>query len=167
MPRPILKQFFDLTPDDFKRNPIWVSVHTLDYDEEWYEDTDEETFRPWIGPLPVAANEMYMVSARFKFADGTESEGFVTPTAAYTGLSNMGSLQPQIFAPSGKRFAFWHGMFRQTEHERSFYDAFAKSPEQVFPLRFAPAPGLTSSVASGEIPGFLSTPRSDGVEVTK
>jgi hypothetical protein len=110
---------------------------------------------------------MFLVSARLAFADGTEFEGFVTPAASYEGLRSMGSLQPQVFAPSGQRFGFWHGMFRQLESERGFYQTFAKSPQQVFPIRFQPLPGLTSSVASGEIPGFMSIPRGEEVEVTK
>jgi hypothetical protein len=167
MSRPTLKQFGDLKPEDFQRHPVWVSVHTLDYDEEWYDDTDEETFRPWLADRPVGADEMFLVSARLRFADGTEFEGFVTPTASYEGLRSMGSIQPQVFAPSGQRFAFWHGMFRQAESKRRFYECFAKSPAQVFPIQFQPRPGLTSSVASGEIPGFMSIPRGKEVEVTK
>ena len=166
MPRPLLKQFGDLKSQDFRQHPIWVSVHTLDYDAEWYDDTDEETFRPWLDDRPVGADEMFLVSARLVFADGREFEGFVTPAASYEGLPSMGSLQPQVFAPSGRRFGFWHGMFRQAEFERDFYQTFAKSPQQVFPIRFQPQPGLTSSVASGEIPGFMSRPNGD-VEVTK
>jgi len=167
MPRPTLKQFGDLTPEDFRQHPIWVSVHTLDYDEDWYDDTDEETFRPWLGDRPVGGEEMFLVSARLSFADGAEFEGFVTPAISYEGLRSMGSLQPQVFAPSGQRFAFWHGMFRQTEFETRFYQNFAKSPEQVFPIRFQALPGLTSSVAAGAIPGFMSIPRGEEVEVTK
>ena len=167
MPRPTLKQFGDLKPEDFKQHPIWVNVHILDYDEEWYDETDEETFRPWLESRPVGADEMFLVSAQFKFADGTKLEGFVTPAVAYEGLRNLGSLQPQIFAKSGQRFAFWHGMFRQSESEQCFYNCFAKAPDQVFPIQFQPLPGLTSSVAAGEIPGFLSIPHGEEVVITK
>jgi hypothetical protein len=167
MARPILKQFGDLTPEDFKQHPIWVSVHSLDYEEEWYDETDEETFRPWLGDRPVGAEEVFLVSARFGFADGTEFDGFVTPTGSYEGLHSMGLIQPQVFASSGQMFAFWHGMFRNLESERRFYQSFAKSAEQVFPIHFQPLPGLTSSVASGEIHGFMSNPHGVEVEVTK
>jgi hypothetical protein len=47
---PELKQFGDLTVDDFARCPAWISCHVQDYDEPWYDETDEETFRPWTGP---------------------------------------------------------------------------------------------------------------------
>lgn len=79
----------------------------------------------------------------------------------------MGSLQPQVFAPSGQRFVFWHGMLRRSESEGRFYDSLAKSPEQVFPIQFQPLPGLTSSAAAGEIPRFLSISHGKEVAVTK
>lgn len=167
MARPILKQFGDLTPIDFRKYPVWVGVHTLDYGEEWYDETDEETFRPWLGELPVGAEEMFLVSARLKFADGAEFEGFVTPAVSYEGLRDMGALQPQVFTASGQRFAFWHGMFRQAESATRFYQSFARSSNQVFPIQFQALPGLTSSVAAGAIPGFMAIPRGQEVEVTK
>jgi len=166
MTRPTLKQFGDLTSQDFKQHPIWVSVHSLDYEEEWYDETDEETFRPWLGNRPVGAEEMFLVSARFGFADGTEFDGFVTPTSSYDGLASMGAIQPQLFAPSGQRWAFWHGMLPDPDCARRFYQSFAKMAEQVFPISFRPLPGLTSSVASGEIPGFMFISRGNKVEVT-
>ena len=79
----------------------------------------------------------------------------------------MGALQPQVFIPSGQRFAFWHGMFRQVESERQFYQSFAKSSNEVFPIQFRALPGLTSCVAAGAIPGFMSIPRGGEVEVAK
>jgi hypothetical protein len=166
MSRPLLKQFGDLRPADFKGYPIWVSVHSLDCDEEWYDETDEETFRPWLGERPVGAEEMFLVNARFTFADGTECDGFVTPTASRDGLRNMGSIQPQVFSPAGERFAFWFGMFESSDKIERFYRSFAKSSSQVFPIRFQPQLGLTSAVASGEIPGFMSIPRGEQVKIT-
>lgn len=167
MPRPILKQFVDLRPHDFKQHPIWVNVHVLDYDEEWYEDTDEETFRPWLEGRPVGGNEMYLVSASIRFADGTEFEGFVTPVDVFSGLRDFGSLQPHVFPSSGRSFGFWHGLFRYSDLELDFYECFAKSPDQVFPIQFQALPGLTSCIAAGEIPGFLSNPDGEKVEITK
>lgn len=51
--KPLLRQFGDLTPADFKAHPVWVNCHVIDYDESWYEETDEETFRPWLKSTPV------------------------------------------------------------------------------------------------------------------
>ena len=53
MSPPTLKQFGDLSPLDFDASPVWVQCHIIDYDEPWYDDTDEETFRPWDRALPV------------------------------------------------------------------------------------------------------------------
>jgi hypothetical protein len=157
-PHPTLRQSADLTPEDFRLHPIWVSVHTLDYDEDWYNETGEETFRPWLGDRPVGVDETFLVSACLKFADGSEFDGFATPCSFDSGLDSMGTLQPCVFAPSGEIFAFWHGKFRQVEHERRFYQSFSKSPGEVFPISFRPLNGLTSGIASGEIPGFMSIP---------
>jgi hypothetical protein len=46
---PILKQFAALTIEDFAQCPVWIACHVADYDEPWYDDTDEETFRPYGG----------------------------------------------------------------------------------------------------------------------
>jgi len=48
-----LKQAGDLVAANFEAHPVWVSCHVVDYDEPWYDDTDEETFRPWLGALPL------------------------------------------------------------------------------------------------------------------
>ena len=78
--KPNLKQFGDLTPADFVEHPVWASVHTLDYDEPWYDETDEETFRPWIGELPVSPEDgMFLVRAKLTLADGRVLDGFITP----------------------------------------------------------------------------------------
>src|SRR5260221_9118267 len=42
-PTPLLKQAYDLIPDDLAHHPVWVSCHVVDYDEPWYEETDEAT----------------------------------------------------------------------------------------------------------------------------
>jgi hypothetical protein len=68
-----------LTADDFERLPIWLHCHVVDYDEPWYEETDEETFRPWTGPLPVAPESHFLVRADFTAADGSRFVGFLTP----------------------------------------------------------------------------------------
>lgn len=47
MSKPELKQIGALSLSDFLRHPVWVGVHTRDTDEPWYDETDEETYRPW------------------------------------------------------------------------------------------------------------------------
>src|SRR5438552_16309205 len=49
MPKPEMKQESELTLADFLRHPIWIGVHNYDVDEPWYEESDEETVRPWTG----------------------------------------------------------------------------------------------------------------------
>jgi hypothetical protein len=78
--RPELKQFGDLTAEDFERHPVWIGCHTADYDEPWYDDTDEETFRPRTGDLPADPSEgMLLVRANATLRDGSSFPGFLTP----------------------------------------------------------------------------------------
>ena len=49
--KPELKSSGELSQVDFVRHPVWTNCHVADYDEPWYDDTDEETFRPFFGGL--------------------------------------------------------------------------------------------------------------------
>jgi hypothetical protein len=163
MTTPELKQFGDLTPEDFERHPVWIGCHTADYGEPWYENTDEETFRPWTGELPVDASEgMLLVKATLELRDGSRHTGFVTPAHDE---GDLGTQQPQIFA-GNRRFSFWGGMFGVPEEGRqALYAALGKSPDEVFPLRFSVVPSLASGVTSGQVDGFYRyTQRSLQVE---
>ena len=80
MTMPELRQFGDLSPADFDRHPVWVNCHGADDGEPWYEETDEETFRPWTGALPVSqADGMFLVRAQLELRDGGRFRGFITP----------------------------------------------------------------------------------------
>jgi hypothetical protein len=80
MATPELKQFGELELEDLKRHPVWIGCHTADNGKPWYEDTDEETFRPYAGTLPAnPAEGMLLVRAVFELKDGTRYLGFVTP----------------------------------------------------------------------------------------
>ncbi|HSF05570.1 MAG TPA: hypothetical protein VLG10_07230 [Methylomirabilota bacterium] len=160
MNTPEMKQFGDLVPSDFERHPVWIGCHTADYDEPWYDETDEETFRPWNGPLPAGPSEgMLLVRAAVQLADGTAVPGFVTPALDE---DDLGTQQPQIFV-GGRRFGFWGGVVGVPSQDRqAFYAALGKPPEAVFPLRFAAEPGLTTGVVTGEVVGFY---RLEGDEV--
>jgi len=155
MTRPaFLKQFGDLTAQDFLEHPVWICVHGSDEDEPWYDDCDEETFKPWTGDLPVGPEEgMLLVQATFTFADGTIVPGFITPQHDQQPF-DLGIIQPQIFS-SAVRHSFWDGMFQRPEEERAaFYRELNKKESQIFPIRFAAAPGLASGQVAGEIEGF-------------
>jgi hypothetical protein len=151
MSGPELKQYADLTVEDFDRHPVWIGCHIADYDEPWYEETDEETFRAWIGALPVDPSEpMLLVRATIELHDGSRYPGFVTPSLDD---SDIGSQQPQIFV-AGQRFGFWGGMFGADATERQvFYSAIGKRAGDVFPVRFFFDPSLSKGVA-GTLEGF-------------
>jgi hypothetical protein len=129
--RPNLKQFIHLMPEDFLTYPVWISCHSVDLDEPWYDDTDEETFRPWTSDIPIAANGMYLVASEFMMVGGSRHYGFATPALE---PDEMGRIEPQIFSPSEKRHAFCLGMFLRQEEITGFYTDFAKGPSSVFPL---------------------------------
>ncbi|SPE34411.1 conserved hypothetical protein [Candidatus Sulfopaludibacter sp. SbA6] len=152
MPGPELKQFGDLTREDFERHPVWIGCHTADYDEPWYEDTDEETFRPWTGDLPATPSEgMLLVRATFELRDGSPHPGFITPAHD---PGDLGTQQPQLFA-GDRRFAFWGGMPGvPAEARQALYAALGRAPHDVFPLRFSVDPRVATGEVSGRVDGF-------------
>lgn len=153
------KQYGELTPEDFQTHPVWVSCHLADEEEVWFEETDEESFRPWLGPLPVDPSGLYLVAAAFSLADGTQLEGFVTPASPdepYPGV--LGTVQPCVFSAEGQVVCFWLGMFPQRASVQRAYNVLAKHPSQVFPVQFNASRELMSGVREGEIAGFYSVP---------
>jgi hypothetical protein len=156
---PLLRQFGDLTARDFQAHPVWVGCHTADYDQPWYDQTDEETFRPFMGKLPASPEEgMLLVRARAVLSDGTTFPAMVTPAfpdEAEDGGRILGTQQPSVFAPTA-RVMFWYGGFEPTpEAIDSAYRALgAKSAAAVFPLRFEVESGLTSGQANAVVKGF-------------
>ncbi len=152
MATPELKQFGDLTPEDFQHHPVWTGCHGGDSDEPWYDETDEETFRPWTGGLPAGPSEgMLLVRATLELRDGTRHNGFVTPSF---NEGDLGTQQPQIFA-GARRFGFWGGISGVPEKERqALYAALGKNPDQVFPLLFSVDPSLATGVTTGQVEGF-------------
>lgn len=151
---PELKQFGELDAEDFQRCPVWIGCHTADYGTPWYEDTDEETFRPYDGQLPADPSEgMLLVRAVLQLKDGSCFPGFVTP-----GLG-LGTQQPQIFVDDC-RFGFWGGILGIADGtQRELYAALRKHPDAIFPLRFAADPGLTTGEVEGQIEGFYKKSR--------
>jgi hypothetical protein len=166
--KPFLKQIGELTEADFKRVPIWVSCHVVDYDEPWYDETDEETVRPWTSSTPVdPSTRMLIVKANFILVDGTEYVGFLTPTKDVNadGSPDLGVVQPRVFA-SGHLFGFWGGMFGIPEDVRAAsYAAVGKNSQAVFPLRVSAAPGLVQGGFEVDVRGFYSNPDLKGVKV--
>ena len=151
-PKPELKQFGDLSPADFDTHPVWIACHTEDYAEPWFNETDEETFRPWTGALPVNPSDgMLLVRARFELRDGSPHDGFLTPAFKE---GDLGMLQPHLFV-AGESFGFWGGMFDvRADRRTAFYTALGKGPEAVFPMRFKAHPALATGVVAGQVDGF-------------
>jgi hypothetical protein len=151
--RPKLKQFVDLEASDFDRHPVWVSTHSVDYDEPWYDDddVDEETFRPWTKKMPVSPDDgMFLVRASFTTGDGVRYAGFLTPSAR----DDVGDLQPTILI-GPRHVALWQGSVPgRALHRQSFYTALGKTADQLFPIRFTADPGLANGVVSGQAEGF-------------
>ena len=105
--KPELRQFGDLSSPDFDRYPVWIACHTEDFAEPWFNETDEETFRPWMAALPVGPSDgMLLVRASFELHDGSRHDGFLTPASKQ---GDLGTLQPHLFV-GGKSFALWGGM---------------------------------------------------------
>ncbi len=156
--KPELKQFGTLTQADFQRFLVWAAVHTFDYNESWYDETDEETFRPWSGELPVDPGlGMFLVRSQIIFADGTKFIGFITP-AIGTGEvmeSDLGSVQPHLFSNNGMLVTFWGGVFGFSDDvKKTTYDLLERTASQIFPIRFSAENGLTNGKQAGEIRGF-------------
>jgi hypothetical protein len=156
--KPKLKQFGDLSQSDFDEYPVWVGVHTMDYDEDWYEESDEETFRPWIGEFPVNPNlGIFLVRSRFTLNDHSDFVGFITPAIGNGNVrkSDHGTVQPHLFISTDKKVSFWGGMFGFSDDARqATYELLDRTPRQIFPIRFNADRGYTHGRQSGKIQGF-------------
>jgi len=151
---PTLKSFGDLTALDFSQHPVWAACHCLDTDEPWYEETTEETFRPWNSYPANPEDGMFLVMARMTLSNGLVLDGFLTPQHEREPLS-LGTIQPYIFLATGKQIAFWHGICKPPLEETSvFYSELGLTPSEAFPIFFAAVTGLAVGRVTGEIPGF-------------
>jgi len=153
--KPELRQFGSLTAEDLERVPVWLACHIADYDEAWYDETDEETFRPYSGSLPMSpGDEMYLVKATATLAGGSTLPGCLTPATG----NDLGLAQPQVFI-GGRMFAFWGGGAGIPQQERDeFYAALGKDPGAVFPLEFTVAAALVQGGVSLQVDGFYRSP---------
>jgi hypothetical protein len=166
---PELKQFADLRASDFDRYPVWVLVHTMDYDESWYENTDEETVRPWTGSTPVDPSKgMFLVRASFTLADGSEHGGFVTPAQTDPAEPDFGTLQPHVFAVDGKPLGFWLGAFGHSEADRAaYYRRLGRNSSEVFPIDFTADNTVSSIAVAGTLAGFYAIPDFQTVHIVR
>jgi hypothetical protein len=148
---PILKQFAVLTIEDFAQHPVWIACHVADDNEPWYDDTDEETFRPYVGELPVDVGEMTLVAAQARLNDGSRHFGFLTPAAE---RDDLATVQPHVFA-GGRAHGFWGGIVGVPVQERQeFLDAIAKAETVTFPIEFVVSSSLSRGITSTTITGW-------------
>ena len=151
MSRPTLKPFAELSSVDFEVSPIWIACHVVDYDEAWYDDTDEETFRPYTGHVPADSTQLLLVAATATLNDGTMFPAFVTP--AHT-AGDFGTLQPHMFV-GGESYGFGGGVVGiPDKRRREFLDACGKDERDVFPVRFSAEPELSTGVTDTEVAGW-------------
>ncbi len=148
--KPLLRQAGDLTAGDFQAHPVWVHCHIVDYDEPWYDETDEETFRPWDGALPVdPSHAIFLLRATLIFNDGSQHPGFLTPAEK---PGDIGTMQPSVFVED-RCFAFWGGMPGVPRDSRAaFYDSTGRTATDIFPIRAT----ADSSLATGEVTAILN-----------
>lgn len=155
---PHIKPFSEIVASDFEEHPVWVSCHSVDYDEPWYDEVDEEACRPWTGSLPVDPEEdMYLVRASCTLADGSVHAGFLTPSVE----ADMGTMQPHMFADN-QRYGFWGGMLGVPKRERKkFYKLLGLKAKSVFPIHMEADSKLASGLVAVKVEGFYKMPEDD------
>lgn len=152
MSQPILRQFAALTSEDFEHYPVWIACHVADYAEPWYDETDEETFRPHSGPFAAEPSDLLLVTATATMSDGSRHPGFLSPSQD---ARDIETLQPHVFV-GARAYGFWGAMVGIPEEERrAFLGATGKVPEDVFPIRFVADPTQSGGVIEAEVPGWL------------
>jgi len=163
--RPRLVQINRIRPEDLSGSPVWAACHSFDYDEDWYDDTDEETFRPWEGPLPVDPMKgMFLVKSAVTLATGASLEGFLTPQRG-SEPENLGVLQPHLFLPDRRPVGFWSGILGwDPELKRKFYELVGRTADEIFPIHFKACDGLALGRVESIVRGFYSRSNVRGVQ---
>ncbi|MBN9663651.1 MAG: tetratricopeptide repeat protein [Acidobacteria bacterium] len=172
MTRPLLRQDWELSVEDFQNHPLWLAVHGRDQSEEWYEQCDEETFRPWDGMFPAAPQSgAFLVAAWMKLRKGR-----TYPGAFYVNLPEVAAdassiarysfdgasaddvaaamRQPRIFHENRCSY-FWGGKRGVPSSDQEvFYLALQDVPENIFPITYEALPGVISGSHRGIVRGF-------------
>src|SRR5690606_41787512 len=91
VPEPFLKQFVSLGWEGVEVHPAWIGCHVAEYDEPWRDRIDEETFRPYTGPVPANPSDPLVVSATATMSDGSRHPGFLSPSQQ---AGDLATLQP-------------------------------------------------------------------------
>ena len=180
-----MKQEYQLTAADFVRYPVWIGVHNYDSDEAWYDEADEETYRPWTGALPFAEKRgIVLVRATFELADGSTLPGYCSPrsedwdvapapymtksgivtlrswsaTHGGTKLSLMALLNPSVFVGCDAVGFHLGAPSIRADRVRQFYSLIGKRPSDVFPVKFAADKKFATGIGSGQLDGLFYFP---------
>lgn len=125
-----------------------MSVHGLDDGEDWYEEADEETVRPWQGSMPVDPDDgNFLIAAVFRLASGETANGFYTPSS--TEHDDLSWTQPRMFTPRDQQMLFWLGMFLEPDPKK-----LEQFRQPVFPISFEAVEGLCLNQSKRQITGF-------------
>src|SRR5262249_6827956 len=149
-----LIQFGSLGSEHFKAFPVWVSCHSVDFDEEWFDETDEETFRPWTGSLPVKSGRWNVPCSL-----GNGTSGWQHTVGVRHASGSGRGVEPRCgtatrLAPGRDNVRLWFGFRACDETARAgFYAALRTQPAQVFPARFAAEDHLRGRTPVTQPPG--------------
>lgn len=153
----VLKSLGELRESDFVNYPVWVLCHILDYDEPWYDKTDEETYRPWTGKVPVKPRFDFIGKTTFHFKDGTVYTGFTHICNNFDYSPVPFSLVMAILLNNDQQESFWSGGIERSEQKiREFYLRIGKTAEEIFPIQYSVNKELVKEPVVGEITGFMS-----------
>jgi len=115
------KSISDLLPSDFHFSPIWQPIDDLEDPNMEVEPFQGESFH---------FEEMYLMAAIFKLADGYEMEGYVRfswgkPREIAVALNNQ-----EFIILSGGR------LVDPEERHREFAQALNKNQDDIFPIEY-------------------------------
>jgi hypothetical protein len=115
----------------------------------WYNETDEETFLPWTGALPVRRHVPR--SGDVRAAGWKPFSGIHDPSLPRDG--DGGDVASPVCRPTP--LPFLGGMFDVTDEEKlSLYAALGKDARAVFPVQFSADLGLATGAVAGQGAGF-------------
>ena len=157
---PEFKLFDELTARDFITTPIWIDCHLSDFEQPWYDELDDEAFRPWTGQFPVPDELACLVSTNFTTSNDILLEGFIEHGFDERADADFPSFRPRAFLDEKDRIDFWHGNVYQFGAEQLNADMQKLQMrcnaelDAILPVHFSAKAGLLQNEISGSIKGF-------------
>lgn len=139
MPKPVIKSWGEITPRDLDACPVWVNCHTADENEEWYDETVEDDYRPFTGVLDLADDRnMCLVKSDAVMSDGTRLSAFLHLIPAFD-ADDPGAVTAGIFVRDGRSMDLGPATMGQSEAVLTRrLDALGRSETEIFPVRVTP-----------------------------